>query len=145
MVERLVNRDARGKTCTFGGIPIVGFAPGTYINIVTEVDQFNTIVGVDGEAVRTKTNNKAGYVEFTLLETSLSNDALTAVHQVDLNTPNGDGISILEVKDLYGLDGAFAEEAWIVKFPDSAYADTPQNRTWRIYSHNLQRYVGGNV
>jgi len=79
--------DPAQVTIIFAGIPISGFAEGTFVSVERNEDSWALQVGADGEATRAKSNNKSGRVTLTLIQSSFSNDALSAVMAVDENTP----------------------------------------------------------
>ncbi len=128
----------------FAGIPISGFADGTFLSVEQNEDSFTLQVGTDGEGCRSRTNNRSGRATFTLGQWSASNDLLSALHNVDINTPNGDGIGPLLIKDNSGRSIFTAEKAWIVKPPAAGYGREAESREWVIETDNLIQQHGGN-
>jgi hypothetical protein len=128
----------------FAGIPINGYADGTFLNVEQNEDSFTLTIGSDGEGCRAKSNNRSGRVTFTLGQWSMANDLLSAVHNVDINTPNGDGIGPLLIKDNSGRSIYTAEKAWIVKPPAAAFGREAESREWVIETDNLIQFHGGN-
>jgi len=128
----------------FAGIPVSGFADGTFVNVEQNEDSFTLQVGTDGEACRSKTNNKSGRVTFTLGQWSSSNALLSALHNLDVNTPNGDGIGPLLVKDNSGTSLYAAEKAWIVRPPAAAFSREAESREWIVETADLIQNHGGN-
>ena len=68
---------------TFNGIPIVQFKEGTSIEVTRSADDWKMEIGVLGEAGWSRQYNKSGDVKFTLMQTSPSNDVLSAFQLVD--------------------------------------------------------------
>lgn len=136
--------DAKAVAMIFAGIPISGLADGTFVSIEQNEDSFGLTVGTDGEACRSKTNNRSGKVTFTLLQSSATNDLLSAVHLLDIATPNGDGIGPLLIKDGTGRTLVEAQKAWIVKPPTAEFAREASSREWVVESDNLVQFHGGN-
>jgi hypothetical protein len=136
--------DPKAVSVIFGG-PITGFADGTFVNVAFNEDLFNLVIGADGEACRSKTNNLSARITITLLQSSASNTFLSAAHNVDLNSPLGDGIVPFFLKDLSGDTIMAAENAWVVKPADTEYAREPGSREWTIETDNMQFNVGGNL
>jgi len=136
--------DAAQVAIVFAGIPVDGFADGTFLSVEQNEDSFSLQVGTDGEGCRSKSNNRSGRVTFTLGQWSKTNDLLSALHQLDINTPNGDGIGPLLIKDLSGTSLDAAEKAWIVKPPAAAFAREAESREWIIETHELQQFHGSN-
>jgi len=130
-------------TVAFAGIPITGFAPGTFISAVRNEDSWNLSVGSGGDATRAKSGNRSGRVTLTLLGSSASNAALSALSQVDERT--GAGVGPLGVKDLSGADTVTAGTAWIVKPPDLEKSNEETNREWVFETDSLEIVAGGNV
>jgi hypothetical protein len=126
------------------GVPVTGFAPGTFIVAERNEDSFNLTIGSDGEGCRTRTNNKSGRITFTLQQSSVTNVLLSAALLLDENTPAGDGILPSGVKDNTGTTLVFAELSWLVKPSNVEYSNEATTREWIIETDNLQMGVGGN-
>ena len=124
------------------GIPISGYADGTFITIGRDNPSFNSGTGSDGEGFRSKTNDKSGTCTLTLLQTSLSNDALSGLNIADEAT--GDGVGPLVLKDGSGRSLYGAETCWIEKPADGEFARDVSNREWVIKTNKLNVFVGGN-
>ena len=129
---------------TFGPIILSGLADGTFVTVEQNEDSFTLMVGSDGDACRAKSNNRSSRVTATLLQSSAVNDLLSAMHNVDINSPNGDGINPILVKDNTGRTLHTAEKAWIVKPPASSFARETENREWVFESDNMVHNIGGN-
>jgi hypothetical protein len=131
-------------TIIFGGAIIQGFADGTFVTVARDNPMFNSGTGADGEGFRAKSNDQSGTITITLLQTSLSNDALSALHALDEAT--GDGVSPFLMKDNspIGRTICSAETAWIEKYSDVEYAREVTNREWVIKTDKLNMFVGGN-
>jgi len=139
------NYDPKGIIAIFSGIPIQGFAAGTFLSVEQNEDSFALTVGADGEGCRSKTNNRSAKATFTLMQSSLTNDLLSALHNVDLNSPLGDGIGPLLIKDISGTTLIAAEKAWIVRQANSTYSRDPESREWVIETDYAVVNVGGNL
>ena len=126
----------------FAGIPLEGFADGTFVTAARNNDSFALTVGSDGEGARSKSNDKSGIVTLTLMQSSLSNDLLSA--QALLDELSGDGIAPLLIKDLSGTTLVAAETAWIRKPSDVEFSKEITTREWIIETNALDIFVGGN-
>lgn len=144
MNSNLRTYDAGQVSMVFAGIIISGLADGTFVKIAQNTDSFALKIGADGEGARSKTNDRSGKVTFTVMQSSESNDLLSALHNVDIDSPSGDGIGPLLVKDNSGRTLAVAEKAWIVKQPDSEFARDISMREWVIETNALESFFGGN-
>lgn len=130
-------------TVAFNGVPITGFAPETFISAVRNNDSWNLRIGSGGDGTRAKSGDKSGRVTLTLLGSSASNAALTAIAIAD--EASGTGVGPLVVKDLSGADTVKAGTAWIVKPPDLEKANEETDREWIFETDNLEIFAGGNV
>jgi len=130
-------------TVAFQGVPITGFAPDTFVSATRNNDSFNIRVGAGGDATRAKSGDKSGRVTITLLGSSASNAALSAISKLDEQT--GAGVGALLVKDLSGADVITAGTAWIVKPPNIEKGTEETNREWVFETDNLEMVAGGNV
>lgn len=130
-------------TVAFAGIPITGYAPGSFVSAARNNDSWNLSVGSGGDGTRAKSGDKSGRVTLTLLGSSKSNAALSALATLDERT--GAGVGPLLVKDLSGADVITAGSAWIVKPADQEKSNEETNREWVIEALNLEIVNGGNV
>lgn len=128
-------------TLVFNSIPISGFAPDTIVTIEKEVDAFTKTVGSTGATARAQNSNESGSITFILLSTSLTNLALTALHNLDKG--GGNGVGAVAFKDLGGGDTAEAELAWLRKQPTMEYSAEVGTREWVIDAENLIMVAGG--
>jgi hypothetical protein len=143
MGQRVSNYDPDRVSFIFAGVPVEGFADGTFISVEQNEDAFVLAIGSDGEACRAKSNNRSAKITLTLLQTSRSNQLLTAFYQTDIISPSGDGIAPLLIKDNSGTSLHLAEKAWITKIPAATYAREAENREWVFETNELINNVGG--
>lgn len=130
---------------SLGGIPLnTGRGDGVFIKITPMNDMFTTKVGADGEVARSRSNDRRHKVEITLMQTSDANILLSALHQLDINAPNGSGVAALFIKDMSGTSLHIAPEAWITKSPEVSYGPEVEMRTWELEAANMVDIVGGN-
>ncbi len=127
---------------TIAGIKVSGYADGTFITIGRDNPSFTSGTGSDGEGWRAKSNDKSGTCTLTLLRSSASNDALSAL--VLLDEASGDGVGTLLLKDLAGTSIYEAATCWIEKPADAEFARDGTNREWVIKTDNLVPFAGGN-
>lgn len=136
--------DPASVLCVFAGIPIQGFAEDSVVKVAYNEDAFTLKMGVDGDGTRSKTNNRSAQITFSLMQSSDVNDLLSAVHGLDLNSPSGDGIGPLLIKDNQGRTLMAAEKAWIMKTPDVEFAKEAGPREWVLETSSLETTIGGN-
>jgi hypothetical protein len=138
-----MNYDPAKIICVFAGIPLSGFADGTYFSITRNEESFALRTGVTGESCRAKNNNKSGRATFTLMQSAACNDLLSAMNAIDEGSPMGDGIGAFTFTDLNGTSSAAAEKAWIVKPADMGFSKEAETREWVIEMSDLTMVVGG--
>lgn len=130
------------------GIPISGFAEGTFITVEYNEDAFTLANGSDGESTRTRTGNNSGTIAFVLMQSAQVNGLLAALHTIDKTTPGGDGIAPSFIKDnsgtLLNQTLVAAEKSWIRKMANVEFANEQTGREWTIESNDLLVAVGGN-
>lgn len=115
----------------FNGVLIQGFADGEYISVEHPADDFDEVVGTDGEVARSKTNDRRIKVTVKLLQTSLSNAKLTAISKTDRNAPNGAGVGTFSMQDLSSLGTVVSgEQSWIKARPGASFDRTAKSREW---------------
>lgn len=127
------------------GIPITGYADGTFVSVEFNEDSFSLTVGTDGDACRAKTSNKSARMTITLLQSSLANDLLSAVHALDILTPSGDGIGPFLMKDNSGRTLFAAEKCWITKMPTTTFSREAESREWVLETDAMIAFAGGNT
>ncbi len=135
--------DPKNCTVSFAGIPLSGFASGTFIKIGYKEEQITETVGSQGDVVRIFNRNEVGTCEITLQASSPCNDLLLARHQRDKRTRDGYGPFLAE--DLNGTSRARGPRAWISKVPEIEWATDPTDRVWIITIGNLDLEPGGAV
>lgn len=137
------NYDPGRVVAAFRGIPILGYADGTFIAVERAEDAFTSEVGAGGDVTRVRSRNRTGTATFTLLSSSPTNDLFSGVALED--EMFGTGVGPLLVKDLNGTTLIEAPVAWIKKSPAVEYAKEAGSREWVIECAELFMKVGGAV
>ena len=136
--------DPNNVQVIMGGVPIGGFADGTFVSIAFDEDQFAKTVGADGEVSRSKSNNNSATITMTLKQTSASNDALSGFAQAD--NLDGSGAVPLMIKEIgSGRTLCFTQAAWVQKLPDVGYSKEVEDRAWTIATAQMNVFIGGNA
>lgn len=135
--------DPKQVIVTFGVVIVTGYAEGTFIAIAQSGDSFEKQKGADGGVDRVNKNASDYAVTLTLKQTSLTNDALSALSIVD-KLSNAGKLPLI-VKDLRGTSLFFAEQAWIAKEPDPENSDSMSSREWRFDTGIAKQFIGGNL
>lgn len=136
--------DADQITISFGTATLKGLSEDDFVTIEQDTDDFTDVVGVDGEVTRSKTNDRRGTLTVRLMQTSDSNDLLSAINNADFRAANGAGISAVMVRDRGTGRALYAgPESWIAKPPQVVYGRSAKVREWKIRIANLERLDGG--
>lgn len=136
--------DPNEISVSLAGVPLSGFADGEFISIAMESDAFSDVVGTDGEVSRSKSNDRRATITISLMQTSPSNDRLSALHNLDLAANNGAGVGAFLVRDRNGTSVFEADECWIMKAPDVSFDRTATSREWTLRAASLNRFDGSN-
>ncbi len=134
--------DPANVIISIGGVPMSGYADGTFVMVARDEDAFTKVSGADGEVSRAKSNNRSGTLTLTLMQTSMSNDILSAIALLD-ETSNAGIVPVL-VKEIGTLTILMSGEGWIKKFPDASYSKDVENREWILDLASLNMFEGGN-
>ena len=134
--------DPKQVSVVVGGATLSGYADDTFVEVARDEDMWALNIGADGEGARSKSNNRSGTVTITLQQTSEGNRILSDLAVADELTNSG--VFPCLVKDSSGASIHVAEQAWVQKMPDSAYARESGTREWVIRTDSLSTFVGGN-
>lgn len=124
------------------GVPIKGFADGTFISFEPTSDKFSTNVGADGEVSRTHSADRTSKVTITLQQTSDSNDFLAALVNADDISLAGQFPFLL--KDTNGKTIIEATSAWVDNIAGAEFSNELTNREWVISLAETFAHIGGN-
>ena len=123
------NYDPKMVIITFGGVPLTGFADGDFIEVsANDADGFKKQVGADGEVGIAKSADNTHNVNFTIMQTSMTNEYLSSVRNTDKLT--GRAVLPLSITDLNGLSLHFWPQAWIKGDPTWGYGKELKERQW---------------
>lgn len=137
--------DPNEVSIVVAGIPIEGgFADGSFIEIEQESDDFEDVVGTDGDVTRSKTNDRRATCTLTLMSSANANLLLSAISNIDRKASNGAGVGPFLVKDNQGSTLFAAEKSWVAKPPTAVFDKTATPRAWKIRIADLERVDGGN-
>ena len=134
--------DPKQILITLGGVPVSGFADGTFVTVERDEDAFSKVVGADGITSRAKSNNRGGVITVTLQQTSPANDTLSGFLLADETSNNG--IFPIMVKDNSGRSLNFSATGWVKKAPSQEYGKEIATREWEIDVADLDVFIGGN-
>lgn len=124
--------DAAGYKLSIANIPIEGYAPDTAIKIEPNADHRSHRVGVTGDVVSSKSNDRSAIATITLMKTSKAHRALLALLALDQATPGGAGVGPFELRDL--IDGITESSplCWIKRRPDMTVGGEDPDFEWKF-------------
>ena len=117
-----------------GSATIGGYADGTFISVEQAGNSFERKVGADGEVVRVKKLDRSGTMKLTLLHTSLSNAALTALHESEAIFP-------VQIKE--GDNVVFGAQCWIEKPAAFERGTDAGDAEWTLAIGKVSLNLGG--
>lgn len=122
---------------------VTGYADGSFLSVERNSDQFQAITGADGESARVASADRSGLMTLTLMQTSESNDFLSAKLSEDEETNLGT-FPVL-IKDLQGTTLVQSAEAWVKKYATVEFGKDDAQREWVIETGDLRLVVGGST
>jgi hypothetical protein len=125
------------------GVPMTGYADGDFCKVEYTADPFKMYIGADGSTARSRNADHSGSIEITLMQTSPSNDILSA--QAEADWLLGIGVGSAMVKDLKGSAIWSAMECWVRKPSPTAYGKEITTRTWVLDVPYLVGHIGGDA
>lgn len=134
--------DPKMVVVTFGTLSFAGYAQGTFVRVSRSGDAFGKRKGAGGDVERINRNQGDFEVAVTLLQTSSTNQELSAILAADQVT--NAGVFPLTIEDLLGNTLFFAPQAWIRKDPDWEDGDDLNSREWIFDTGIAANNVGGN-
>jgi hypothetical protein len=128
---------------SIGGKLITGFMDGTPITVEWDEDTWTEKVGIDGEFARARNRTQKGRITFSLLQTSASNDVLSAM--VDADEAAGVPAGMAQLQDLLGTTLVGGDESYLLKRANVQLGKEIQGREWVLVVPRLIGNVGGTV
>ena len=132
MAESVVNDyDPMKVSVLINYVPVTGFADGTFVSITRNNQTWTTVSGASGEVVRSKTNDKTGIIEITLMQSSAFNATLKGYMLADEAT-NAGKFTIQIIDNNTGKEIIGATEGWCQQPPQIEYGKEQSERQWTI-------------
>jgi Protein of unknown function (DUF3277) len=122
-----------------------GLDDGVFCTVEMAAKDIAAKVGADGEVAIAKLLNKSGTAKIKLLQTSLTNNRLSALRQQAIDLPSGSGVGVFQVVDR-SMGGTLvsARKAWIVGPPTLSRGTEVQVYEWEIGFANATLVIQGN-
>ncbi|MNX76783.1 hypothetical protein D3C86_1082990 [compost metagenome] len=126
----------------FGAYQLEGFSDSTFINITKNSKPFDSQRAMNGEVARIYRKDERYIVEVTLAQSSVSNNVLMAIYNID--TATGLGKFPLMIRDGSGTTNFFALTSWIADIPQASFSNGMETRTWQFECSEVSYGLGGN-
>jgi hypothetical protein len=124
--------DPKKVIISFGGVPLGGYADGTFVQIEPGSETWVKKVGADGEVSRSLSNDNTHTIQITLKQMSLSNIYLRTVMNADKLT--GLGMLPLTFTDMNTGEEHFWPEAWVATNPSLGRAKEETDLQWTLHT-----------
>lgn len=134
--------DPSKVSVSWGGIPLSGFAEGSFIKVTPAEESWVKVVGSDGTVTRVRVKNDTAQVSVVLKQSSASNDYLSAVWKEDKKF--GNRLEPFMLKDQMGTTKILAEQSWIVNCNSVECGKDLTNREWILDTGVVDLDIGGN-
>lgn len=117
--------------CSWNGIAIEGFAPDSFLRLQRTSPLVTPVVGAGGQVALTRNADKTGTIEIELMQTSLSNQMLSAIQakQDDMEL-EVDIASNFVIYDPSGSVLATGINAWLQELPQIELGRDQNSKTW---------------
>jgi len=135
------NYDPKSITLSIDGQAVSGFADGTFITVNRNNPMWSVVSGASGEHARSKSCDKSGTIELVLMQTSETNDLLSAYLLLDETSNSGKfPVALL---DAHGGTIVGATEMWVQQAPSIEYGKELSDRTWTLEAGHIDIFAGG--
>jgi len=126
-----------------GGFTIQGYADGSMIEWEEDGPRFVVVKGVDGQLTRYKVAGRVSTITSHLMQSSSSNDVLSALHLTDMATDGGGGVVAGLIRDRNGITNMAFPAMFVEGFPKYTASDKVEDIPWKIICCDYLVFVGG--
>jgi len=134
--------DPKKISVMVGSHTVEGLADGTFVTVSRNNQTWTVSSGAGGEHARSKSNDKSGTMELTLMATSATNDVLTG-HMLADEKIGSSGKFTFNILDAHGKTAVGTLEAWVQQPPSVEYGKELGDRVWTLESGEIEFFVGG--
>lgn len=128
------------------GYPLEGFADGTFVSVAYNSDAATMVEGADGSpAIAFKRGSRGATVTFTCLQTSLGNNILNSLLQVQKYQGTSAATVSVTIRNAQGGELVSMPRGVFQKEPDVSYAAEVGSREWTIMGQITSTYAGYQV
>lgn len=113
------------------------------ITVERSTPSFKHIKGIRGKHTRVRDVDSSAIITITVMQTSETNDILSEVHRLDIES--GTGRLEITLMDKSGTTLISSIEAYIPNYPAKTFSDTIEFIPWTIQCQSTEDFViGGN-
>ena len=123
------------------GAPLTGLGEDTAVEITPTSDLSTSKVGIDGDVARSTGTDRRVDIVIRLMQTSPSNDVLSALVGLDILT--GGRMVFITVQDLLARDIFVCPQSWLSRRPTITYAREVSEREWAFQGLPSIWFAGG--
>lgn len=120
---------------------VTGYVDGTFIRIYKDSKPVTKMRAMDGSVARVYSPETTWSFDLTIMQSSVTNDILSAFWNVDQVTQMGK--FPIMVKDGRGSSLFIAATAWVEEMPDLTFSNQIEGRTWRFGCAEVMINIGG--
>lgn len=138
--------DASQLNVIIGVLPVTGLSDGDAVTVRRMTPQmYASRVGMKGSVARARSTDKRGEVELHILQTSMANDAISAMTNLDSLTMDGKAVFPITIADLSGRTVISGGQAWLREVGDITFSTgAVAERVYIFECADLKYQLGGN-
>lgn len=134
--------DLKKYNLLVGVAPIQGYQDGEAFSLELDDDLYQKVTGADGDTSRARRHGQSANLKINLMQTSPSNDILSAYAAAD--RLNNAGIIPITIADLLGTTRIFGAYGWVKKPPAVSAGKEITTREWMLDIASIELFIGGN-
>ncbi|HEY1814897.1 MAG TPA: hypothetical protein VGG74_21265 [Kofleriaceae bacterium] len=135
------NYDPERYVLTINGQPVQGLVTASSIKVSRVTKLFTDVVGLQGDVVDVRSQDKRGRIVFRTMQQAPINDILSSFILAD--ETNGSGTFEAQLEDLNGTTLHHGDNARLEGYPDDARAATAGEFEWTVLVPQLEMFDGG--
>lgn len=135
------NYDGSRYVLTINGTPVMGLVTTSTIDVSRATKMFTDQVGLQGDVVHVRSQDKRGRVVFRTMQSASINDVLSGF--VLLDEQGGNGTFDIMLKDLNGTTVHHGPIARAEGYPDDKRGAEAGEYEWTVLVPQLEMFDGG--
>lgn len=131
-------------TATGSSFVLGGYGADSVVSLERGDPKWESTIGVDGMHERIHRLDTTYRATVSLLQTSMSNDFLSAVAKYDERDLRGGGLFTCTITDKSGRSYVYSDQAYVIEPSSYEFSQTSNTRDWVIVMPYTDAYLGGN-